>query len=344
MLLRKLLICLYLLSAITVSAQPIVHPVETIDSPEAEVIEPSEAIDPGTQDDVSQLRQQLDQLRDALLDQEDKLSQQQKEIQKLRGDNELLQYKIDQVQKQQQDIFLDMDKRLQSLQAPISPPAETVSLPQESKETKSAPAPDSKTVKTPPPATKPADKPVDSVLAKEAVPPAKTEPAKIEPPKLPDTELKNTAKPEVTPAPTAPKTEVPPTPPVSVEDEEQQYQKLMKLVDEGKEQQAATGFEEFLQRNPQTKRGDDANYWLGESYYAMGNYSAAIKSFNSVVMNYPQSQKYSQALLKIAFSHYELKEYARARELLQRVKNDYVGTAASRLAERRLKKMTLDGH
>jgi tol-pal system protein YbgF len=337
MLLRKFLMCLYLFSAVTVSAQPIVHPVETIDSPEAEVIEPSEMVEHGAQDDTSQLRQQLDQLRDVILDQEDKLSQQQKEIQKLRGDNEVLQHKIDQVQKQQQDIFLDMDKRLQALQTP--PPAEMPPAPvaHESKDTKAAPAPDSKSVKNPPVA-KSAEKPTDSVLAKEALPP----PAKTDPPKS-DTELKNAAKPEVTPPPKP--VETPPTPaPLSAEDEEQHYQRLMKWVDEGQEQQAATGFEEFLQRYPQSKRGDDAQYWLGESYYAVGNYHAALKAFNTLVTNYPQSQKYSQALLKIAFSHYELKDYAKARELLQRVRNDYAGTAASRLAERRLKKMTIEGH
>lgn len=344
MLLRKFLICLSLSSAITVSAQPIVHPVETIEAPEAEVIEPSEVIDNGAQDDVSQLRQQLDQLRDVILDQEDKLSQQQKEIQKLRGDNEVLQHKIDQVQKQQQDIFLDMDKRLQALQTPAAPPPVETAAPSpssahETKDTKAVPAPDAKSAKSPP-ATKPTDKPTDSVLAKEAMtPPAKTEPPKSE------TELKNAAKPsEVPPTPAKPAETSPPPPPVSAEDEEQHYQKLMKLIDEGQEQQAVTGFEEFLQRYPQSKHSDDAQYWLGESYYAMGNYNAAIKSFNVLVMNYPQSQKYSQALLKIAFAHYELKDFAKARELLQRVRNDYIGTAASRLAERRLKKMTTEGY
>lgn len=346
MLLRKFLICLSLSSAITVSAQPIVHPVETIDAPEAEVIEPSEpseVIDNGAQDDVSQLRQQLDQLRDVILDQEDKLSQQQKEIQKLRGDNEVLQHKIDQVQKQQQDIFLDMDKRLQALQTPAAPPpvetpATSPSSMHETKDTKAVPAPDTKSAKSPP-VTKPTDKPTDSVLAKEAM----TPPTKTEPPKS-DTELKNAAKPPEAPPTPAKPTETSPPPPVSAEDEEQQYQKLMKLIDEGQEQQAVTGFEAFLQRYPQSKHGDDAQYWLGESYYAVGNYNAAIKSFNILVMNYPQSQKYSQALLKIAFAHYELKDFAKARELLQRVRNDYIGTAASRLAERRLKKMTIEGH
>lgn len=336
MLLRKFLICLYLSSAVTVSAQPIVHPVETIDYPEAEVIEPSEVVDNSAPDDVSQLRQQLDQLRDVILDQEDKLSQQQKEIQKLRGDNEVLQHKIDQVQKQQQDIFLDMDKRLQALQPPAPPPAAEISNVSEAKDAKVVPAaPDAKSAKTPP--VKPSDKPTDSVLAKEALSP----PTKTEPPK-PETELKNAAQPEV--ATSKPAETSPPPAPISAEDEEQQYQKLMKLVDEGQEQQAVTGFEAFLQHYPQSKHGDDAQYWLGESYYAMKNYSAALKSFNALVMNYPQSQKYSQALLKIAFSHYELKDYAKARELLQRVRNDYIGTAASRLAERRLKKMTIEGH
>jgi tol-pal system protein YbgF len=311
MLLQKFFIYLCLCGALTVSAEPL------------ESIEPTEM---SSQEDVLQLRQQLDQLRDVLLDQEDRISQQQKEIQKLRGDNEVLVHKIDQVQKQQQDIFLDMDKRLQALQTPVPPAVEstTAAVPPEVKDTKTiAETTPAKAAKNPNPTT--AAKEVTEVkkeIATENKPAGESISAAT----------------ATTPLETAPKyTE-------SAETEEQHYQKLMKWVDEGNEQQAVIGFEEFLQRYPQSKNADSAQYWLGESYYAVKNYSGAIKAFNTLLMNHPQSPKYSHALLKIGFSHYELKEFVRARELLQRVRSDYQGTVAARLAEQRLKKMTAEGH
>jgi len=335
MLLQKFFIYLCLCGALTVSAEPL----ESIESTEM-----------SSQEDVLQLRQQLDQLRDVLLDQEDRISQQQKEIQKLRGDNEVLVHKVDQVQKQQQDIFLDMDKRLQALQppAPVPPVTESttaaVTNATEVKDVKTTmgttpstattdTTTSAKAVKNPNVTT--ATKPPDSALAKELIPPP-TVAKEV-------TEIKK----EVESVPAAPPSislETAPKYPESAETEEQQYQKLMKWVDEGNEQQAVIGFEEFLQRYPQSKNADSAQYWLGESHYAVKNYSGAIKAFNTLLMNHPQSAKYSHALLKIGFSHYELKEFARARELLQRVRNDYQGTVAARLAEQRLKKMTAEGH
>jgi tol-pal system protein YbgF len=336
MLLQKFFIYLCLCGALTVSAEPL------------ESIEPAEL---SAQEDVLQLRQQLDQLRDVLLDQEDRISQQQKEIQKLRGDNEVLVHKIDQVQKQQQDIFLDMDKRLQALQTPAPPAVEsTVAAPPDVKDVKttvgttpSTAVTDTvsgKAAKNPNPTT--AAKPLDSALAKELIPPtAAKEVTEVKKEIVTENKPAEESIPAATttiPLETAPKYSE------SAETEEQHYQKLMKWVDEGNEQQAVIGFEEFLQRYPQSKNADSAQYWLGESYYAVKNYSGAIKAFNTLLMNHPQSPKYSHALLKIGFSHYELKEFVRARELLQRVRSDYQGTVAARLAEQRLKKMTVEGH
>ena len=340
MLLQKFFIYLCLCGALTVSAEPL------------ESIEPTEM---SSQEDVLQLRQQLDQLRDVLLDQEDRISQQQNEIQKLRGDNEVLVHKIDQVQKQQQDIFLDMDKRLQALQtpAPVPPAVESTMAAMSSTEVKevktttgatpstaTTDTTSAKAAKNPNVTT--ATKPLDSTLAKELIPPtAAKEVTEVK------KEIAAENKPSGESVPAAnPSTSLETAPKYSesAETEEQLYQKLMKWVDEGNEQQAVTGFEEFLQRYPQSKSADSAQYWLGESYYAVKNYSGAIKAFNTLLMNHPQSPKYSHALLKIGFSHYELREFGRARELLQRVRNDYQGTVAARLAEQRLKKMTAEGH
>lgn len=349
MLLRKFFIGLCLTGILNVSAEP---------------------VDANWQE-ILQLRQQLDQLRDVLLDQEDKISQQQKELQKLRGDNEVLVHKIDQVQKQQQDIFLDMDKRLQAIATPAAPESpvttdENAVANQSSEKTVETSAekkpsgekPTSTTPATTPPVAKaakniatstakPAEvKPVEvkpantTVLAKEAV---MTDTVKEKQSVV--TSPSTGAETLETPTFAEPKTDdAAPTGTQPFESEESQYQKLMKLVDEGHEQQAAAGFEAFLQQYPQGKYSDNAQYWLGESYYAAGDYASAIRAFNALLVTYPESPKYPHALLKIAFSHYELKEFTKARELLQQVRNNYIGTSASRLAERRLKKMTIEGY
>lgn len=58
------------------------------------------------------LEQQVEQLKQVVLDQELKLSQQQEKLQVLLGEKEMLMHQIELVKKQQQDIFLDLDQRL----------------------------------------------------------------------------------------------------------------------------------------------------------------------------------------------------------------------------------------
>lgn len=341
MLLRKFFIYLCLSSVLNVSAEP---------------------IDENWQE-VVQLRQQVEQLRDVLLDQEDKISQQQRELQKLRGDNEVLVHKIDQVQKQQQDIFLDMDKRLQAMATP-APPSDSPATLENAEVTPSSPATNAeKSVSPRQPEATPSAK-TAKIAAMTSTETAKTTDSAVikeQAPTTPPKGILETARETIqadqadetfdTPAPVATMgaqtTNGTPNPPLVTElteSEELQYQKLIKLIDEGQEQQAIAGFETFLQRYPQGKYSDNAQYWLGESYYATGNYAAAVKAFNTLLVTYPESPKYPHALLKIAFSHYELKEFGKARELLQQVRNNYIGTSASRLAERRLQKMTVEGY
>ncbi|EIJ42822.1 tol-pal system protein YbgF [Beggiatoa alba B18LD] len=80
-----------------------------------------------------QVMQQVDQLRKTVLEQDAKLSQQETELQKLRGDNEVLTYQLEQLRKQQQDTYVDIDNRLKEIQkqqtalaqAPVTNPAYT---------------------------------------------------------------------------------------------------------------------------------------------------------------------------------------------------------------------------
>jgi len=63
------------------------------------------------------LEQQLIQLRQILLEQDLRISQQQEEIQDIRGKNEVLLYNLDQLKQQQQDIYVDLDQRLSELKS-----------------------------------------------------------------------------------------------------------------------------------------------------------------------------------------------------------------------------------
>jgi len=108
--------------------------------------------------------------------------------------------------------------------------------------------------------------------------------------------------------------------------------------------ESAQAFLDFTEQYPSSEYADNAQYWLGESFYAAGNYDLALNAFNGLLGDYPDSSKTADALLKIGYSHYEKKQWPQARAALEQVKAQYADTTLSRLAESRLRNMRLDGH
>lgn len=121
--------------------------------------------------------------------------------------------------------------------------------------------------------------------------------------------------------------------------EQEAYQQAFELLKTGRYDQALGSFRDFLTRYPNGPYADNAQYWLGETYYVRRQFDPAIAEYEKLVQNYPQSQKLSHALLKIGYSYYELGQIDKARAALQELKNRYPHTAAARLAEDRLERI-----
>ncbi len=122
-------------------------------------------------------------------------------------------------------------------------------------------------------------------------------------------------------------------------DEEPAYQQAFKWVHQGQYEQVITAFKEFLTHYPQGKHAADAQYWIGESQYALKKFDDALVTYRQLMEKYPQSSKYSYAQLKIGYIYAEKQDYTNARTTLNKVKSDFAGTAVARLAEERLRKL-----
>jgi tol-pal system protein YbgF len=107
---------------------------------------------------------------------------------------------------------------------------------------------------------------------------------------------------------------------------------------------AAEGFQDFLNSYPDSDYADNAQYWLGESYYVTRNYDIALQAFQGLISNFPESPKLPDALLKIGYTHYELKQWDQARAALTQVEEQFPDTTLARLASSRLRSMRLEGH
>lgn len=127
-------------------------------------------------------------------------------------------------------------------------------------------------------------------------------------------------------------------------DEKAAYDLAFQALKELRYADAAEEFQSFLERYPDSEYADNAQYWLGESYYVTRNYEIALTAFRTLLDRFPDSPKSPDALLKIGYTHYELKQWDQARSALTQVEELYPDTTLSRLAENRLRSMRMEGH
>jgi TolA-binding protein len=102
---------------------------------------------------------------------------------------------------------------------------------------------------------------------------------------------------------------------------------------------AVTGFEAFLRTFPRSEMADDAQFQIGESYFALNRWTDAIAAYNAVTQNYPMGDKVSQAFYKRGLAQERLGQIDAAREswnnVLQRTQeSDPVHTLAQQNLDR----------
>jgi tol-pal system protein YbgF len=100
---------------------------------------------------------------------------------------------------------------------------------------------------------------------------------------------------------------------------------------------AISRFREFLKKNPKSRLAASAQYWIGESHFAMREFDRAIVEFDEVRRRYPQSGKVPAALLRQGAAFTELGEKLNARLVLQELVEKYPQSAEAPRAKQRLK-------
>jgi tol-pal system protein YbgF len=99
---------------------------------------------------------------------------------------------------------------------------------------------------------------------------------------------------------------------------------------------ALMGFEEFLRNYPDSELSDNAQYWIGECYYAREQYQPAYDAFKRVLDVYPKGDKIPSALLKAGYCALALGTNREGRAFLEELVAKYPLSVEARLAEEKL--------
>ncbi len=117
------------------------------------------------------------------------------------------------------------------------------------------------------------------------------------------------------------------------------YRKGVALVQQREYDRAIQQFRDFLRTTPDSPYAGNAHYWIGESYYTLGDYSQAILQYNEVRQHYPKSDRAAPSLLKIGLAFLQMGNKSEAKLAFQKVVNDYPGTPEAGQAREKLKSL-----
>lgn len=116
---------------------------------------------------------------------------------------------------------------------------------------------------------------------------------------------------------------------------EAKYHLAYKACQERDFAKAMTGFRGLLREAPRHELADNAQYWLGECYYATGQFDEAIAEFGKVFA-FPETDKGDDAQLKIGYSYFQKGDKAQALTELNKLLAQYPQSGLAELARTKI--------
>jgi len=103
---------------------------------------------------------------------------------------------------------------------------------------------------------------------------------------------------------------------------------------------AITGFEAFLRTFPTSEMADDAQFYVGETYFNQNLMPEAISAYNRVIDNYPGADSVRLAYYKRGLAQEGLGRIDEARASWEEVVSQYPNSDAGRLAQQNLDRLS----
>ena len=114
------------------------------------------------------------------------------------------------------------------------------------------------------------------------------------------------------------------------------YDRGYTLFNQGHFVDAEASFQRFLQANPGSELADNAQYGVGECYFAQSKFDSAAVEYARVEQIAPQGDKVPAALYKLALSQEKLGQTAQSKKTLEALVQRFPQSGEAQLARERL--------
>lgn len=114
------------------------------------------------------------------------------------------------------------------------------------------------------------------------------------------------------------------------------YNNALNALDKDDMKGARDGFSKMLELYPKSPQADNAQFWIGESYYREKWFQKAILEYQKVIENYPKGNKVPGAYLKQGLAFFELGEDDNAKLILSELLKKFPGSSEADIAKKKL--------
>jgi tol-pal system protein YbgF len=121
--------------------------------------------------------------------------------------------------------------------------------------------------------------------------------------------------------------------------EEELYNRAKQAFDQGNTAQARRGFEEMIQRYPNSANADNAQFWIGETFFREKSYEKSILEYQKVIEKYPKGNKVPAALLKQGHAFLALGDKVNSRLIFEELVRKFSQTPEAKTASDKLKEL-----
>jgi tol-pal system protein YbgF len=262
-----------------------------------------------TQADMQAQTRENEMLRTQLADSRATNDAMRREVEKVRGELEELRYRVDRAAKTRPTTVV-ANPQVQNLEERIASLERQLATRRENSVPRPAPAvPTPSPVATPPPAEAPQ-------VAAVPPPPSPSPPPAVLSLPIEDEILLAKEAPEV----------------------QEDYRGAWQALNGQQYDKAIQQFRTFQRKNPASELADDAQFWIGESYFTRRDYNRAILEYNDV-LKYRKGDKVPAALLRQSQAFVEIGDKTDARLILQKLINDHPNSRQAKEAREKLQSL-----
>lgn len=122
-------------------------------------------------------------------------------------------------------------------------------------------------------------------------------------------------------------------------DAQKLYEDASTLFKNKKYREAREKFNIFLKQFPKNELADNAQFWIGETYYAEKDFEGAILAYETLLKGYPASRKTAGALLKQGMAFAELDDRKTAKVIFQKLIDKHPDSKEAQVARKKIAEM-----